>query len=271
MKLFRVFGNPIHQSKSPYIHQMFAKQCLIDLQYQTQLIALDGFDAAVNAFFAQGGFGINVTVPFKEQAFAMSDELSYEAKAAGAVNTLFCQQGKIIGENTDGCGLITDLINQNVKIKNKSVLLIGAGGAAKGVVLPLLQQLPSKLVITNRTTTKAEMLIGGYADAPIYAQSFAQTAEHTFDLIINATSASLNGKVPNIAESCITHHTICYDMMYGREPTAFMIWSKNAGCLHIIDGLGMLVEQAAKSFELWHAVKPNTAPVLKQLRKMLAN
>jgi shikimate dehydrogenase len=269
MLSFRVFGHPIAQSKSPFIHQSFAQQCEIDLEYKTQLIALDSFDASVKHFFRQGGSGLNVTVPFKEQAFALSDVLSTEAKSAGAVNTLSYRQGLIYGDNTDGYGLVTDLIKQQVPLANKSILLLGAGGAAKGVLLPLLQQQPSRLVIANRTLAKATTLAKLYPKSPVLALSLVDLADEPFDLIINATSASLMNEVPKISSACVNQHTICYDMMYGAKPTAFSRWAVAAGCSRALDGLGMLVEQAAKSFELWHGKVPATSTVLQQLRVQL--
>jgi shikimate dehydrogenase len=269
MQKFRVFGNPIAQSKSPFIHQQFAHQCHLEIEYKSQLVALDGFNESVNNFFKAAGKGINVTLPFKEQAFAMCDKLSDEAKAAGAVNTLTYFKGEIFGENSDGVGLINDLRNQHVELSNQRILLIGAGGAAKGVILPLLKQNPSSLTIANRTLSKAQALKECFAHANLHAASFNELVNAQFDVIINATSASLSGTVPNIPVSCVNSKTTCYDMVYADKPTSFMQWSMNNSCKLSLDGLGMLVEQAARSFEVWHNVKPETAPVLKLLREQL--
>ena len=270
MDQYRVYGNPIKQSRSPYIHQEFAKQTNQVLAYQAELVDIDKFEHIVTQFADNGGKGANVTVPFKERAMKLCDELSERAKLAGAVNTLIFEQGRIIGENTDGIGLVQDLINHDVNIEGASILLIGAGGAAKGVVLPLLEQQPQKVVIANRTVSKAESLVEQFDDERISASSLNETINHTFDIIINATSASLGGESLPIPNSVIHKNCVCYDMVYGKTDTVFMAEAKKLGSEKVIDGLGMLVGQAAESFNIWRKVKPDASSVLTKLRKELS-
>ena len=270
MDQYRVFGNPINQSRSPFIHQSFAKATKQSINYQPQFAELDGFTHAVTEFIAQGGKGANVTVPFKEQAFAIADELSDRARLAGAVNTLSFINGKIYGDNTDGEGLVQDLLRNNVLLKNSKILLLGAGGAAKGVILPLLAQQPNEIVIANRTVSKAEALITQFNDEKLSACGFNQLAGNSFDVIINATSASLTGKFPDISATTITAKTACYDMVYGKELTPFLLWAKAQGANKVIDGLGMLVGQAAESFATWRGIKPEVNEVIEQLKISLS-
>lgn len=270
MDQYLVFGNPIKQSRSPFIHQSFAKATKQALNYQSQLAEHDGFCSAVTEFILQGGKGANVTAPFKEQALAMSDELSERARLAGAVNTLSFKNGKIYGDNTDGEGLVQDLLRNQVQLKNSRILLLGAGGAAKGVILPLLAQSPKSIAIANRTISKAEAIIEQFNDNRLGAYSFEQTSGKKYDVIINATSASLSGKVPTLSTSAITEDTVCYDMVYGKELTPFLVWAKAQGARKIIDGLGMLVGQAAESFRVWRGVKPEVETVIEQLKSSLA-
>lgn len=269
MDKYCVFGNPINQSRSPFIHQSFAKTTNQTLDYTTCLVELDAFSEAVNDFIAKEGKGANVTVPFKEQALALADELSDRARLAGAVNTLTFREGKIYGDNTDGEGLVQDLLRNEVQLQNSRILLLGAGGAAKGVILPLLAQNPQTITIANRTLSKAETLIEQFKEAKLIACGFEQTAEQEYDIIINATSASLSGKLPAISASIIKKETVCYDMVYGKSLTPFLIWAEQQGAVHIIDGLGMLVGQAAESFDTWRGIKPAVEPVLKALRTSL--
>jgi len=266
MDQYRVFGNPIKQSRSPAIHQSFALQTKQNLSYQSQLVALDSFSQTINNFISQGGKGANITVPFKEQALALCDQLSERARLAGAVNTLSFEQGKIIGDNTDGLGLVQDLISHNVLFKNKNILLLGAGGAARGVILSLLDQQPDLLVIANRTVSKAETLCKQFSDNRLIGCGFDEIELQGYDVIINATSASLSGSVPPISEQLISHKTVCYDMVYSKELTPFLIWAKQHNAKKVIDGLGMLVGQAAESFSIWRKIKPDTASVLTKLR-----
>lgn len=270
MDQYRVFGNPIKHSRSPFIHQSFAKSTGQELNYQTEFVALDGFSHAVACFAEQGGKGINVTVPFKEQALKISDELSERARLAGAVNTLTFKQGKIYGDNTDGEGLVQDLLRNKVQLENSRILILGAGGAAKGVILPLLAQQPANILIANRTVSKAQNLIERFNDSRLKTCDFKQTVEHEYDLIINATSASLSGKLPAIPSSTINQNTTCYDMVYSKKLTSFLGWAKSQGCLKVIDGLGMLVGQAAESFSIWRNVKPEVAAVIEQLQLSIA-
>ncbi|MEY8199793.1 MAG: shikimate dehydrogenase [Colwellia sp.] len=269
MDKYCVFGNPIKHSRSPFIHQSFAKTTKQTLHYDTCLVELDGFTEAVYDFIAKEGKGANVTVPFKEQALTLADELSDRARLAGAVNTLIFKEGKIYGDNTDGEGLVQDLLRNTVQLKNSRILLLGAGGAAKGVILPLLAQNPKGITIANRTISKAEKLIEQFNNEKLTACGFEQTAEQAFDVIINATSASLSGKLPAISASIIKSNTVCYDMVYGKSVTPFLAWAQFQGANRVIDGLGMLVGQAAESFDIWRGVKPSVEPVLHELRVSL--
>ncbi|MBC7574495.1 MAG: shikimate dehydrogenase [Herminiimonas sp.] len=264
-----VIGNPIAHSRSPDIHAQFARQCSQPIDYQRLLAPLDGFAAAVAEFIGQGGRGANVTVPFKLEAHALATRLTPRAQAAGAVNTLRFDQTEILGDNTDGAGLVADIErNAGVAIADKTVLLLGAGGAARGVVLPLLACGPAQLVIANRTRSKAAEIATHFgADGPVTASEFAHLAQR-FDIVINATSASLASQLPPIPASVFDHATLAYDMMYGAQPTVFMQFATAQGAT-ARDGLGMLVEQAAESFFLWRGVRPDTGAVLADLRRAL--
>lgn len=266
---YAVIGNPIAHSKSPDIHARFAQQTVQDLTYERLLAPLDGFEEAVRAFVAAGGKGMNVTVPFKLDAHAIATSLTERAKAAGAVNTLIFNGDKIVGDNTDGMGLVQDIVkNAGVAIAGKSVLLLGAGGAARGVILPLLDQQPARLVLANRTLSKAEELAAQFgADGKVEVSSF-EALQIPFDIVINATAASLTADVPPIAPSVFTAHTLAYDMMYGAAPTSFMQFAAQHGA-QTRDGLGMLVEQAAESFFQWRQVRPQTDAVFAALRAQL--
>jgi shikimate dehydrogenase len=266
---YAVIGNPIAHSKSPAIHAQFASQTGQDIRYEALLAPLDGFAAAVHEFAQQGGKGANVTVPFKLEAYSLATELSDRARAAGAVNTLSFENGKIKGDNTDGVGLVTDIVrNAGTAMAGKRILLLGAGGAARGVVLPILLQAPDELVIANRTVAKAEELAAAFgAKGKVHASDFAGLRGR-FDLIVNATSASLNDDVPPVSGAVIGASTLAYDMMYAKEPTAFMRFAAQHGAA-VRDGLGMLVEQAAESFSIWRGVRPDTAPVFAALRAQM--
>lgn len=266
MDQFRVFGNPIAQSKSPFIHQQFALQTKQLMNYQSELVELDKFALAVQELIANNGKGANVTAPFKEQAFALCDELSGRAELAGAVNTLIFTNGKIYGDTTDGLGLVNDLLRHQVKLQNSNILLLGAGGAAKGVVQAILEQSPQSLTIANRTLSKAQAIANQYSKASVSAITFEDTEQLAFDVIINATSAGLSGASLPIADQTIASAHTCYDMVYGKEPTAFLKQAKYLAVEHVIDGLGMLVGQAAESFNLWRGVLPDVEPVLAALR-----
>jgi len=269
MDKYLVYGNPIKQSKSPFIHTAFAKDTHQDIEYKSQIADPDGFEKAVEAFIHEGGKGANVTAPFKEQAMAMCDELSEHAKYSGAVNTLTFNNGKIYGDTTDGVGLVNDLISHQVQLDGSRILLIGAGGAAKGVILPLLNQNPKQLTLVNRTILKAEDIVLQYSGQPIKAMSFSEANEQVFDIIINATSAGLSGEGVPISSAVITSNTVCYDMTYGKHLTPFLQMATELKAKQVIDGLGMLVGQAAESFYLWRGVRPETQNVLNNLRKEL--
>lgn len=272
MDRYCVFGNPIGHSKSPLIHRLFAEQTGQRLSYDALLAPLDDFTTFARAFFAQGKGG-NVTVPFKEQAFALADSLTERARRAGAVNTLQkLADGSLLGDNTDGAGLVRDLlVNAGVALRDRRILLLGAGGAVRGVLEPLLAEQPAMLVLANRTVEKAELLAREFSDlGEIYPSGF-DWLEEPVDLIINGTSASLAGELPPIAPSLVNAgQTICYDMMYAKQPTAFCQWALDQGAAQALDGLGMLVEQAAEAFLLWRGVRPQTAPVLAEMRRLLA-
>ncbi|AZG71523.1 shikimate dehydrogenase [Shewanella livingstonensis] len=267
---YAVFGNPIAQSKSPFIHAEFAKQTQQDLSYEAILAPVDKFDSYLTTFFADGGQGANVTAPFKEQAFAMCDELSDMAKQAGAVNTLFnLPNGKIGGDNTDGIGLVNDLEMLFGSLKGKRVLLVGAGGAARGCILPILEHNVAQLVICNRTHEKAEQLQKLFNE---YGNFFAKPIEDLispFDLVINSTSAGLSGQLIALPSVIVDETTDCYDMTYSQQTTVFNQWAQNQHARKTADGLGMLVGQAAKSFSLWRGVTPDTASVIRQLRGLM--
>ncbi|MFD2366824.1 shikimate dehydrogenase [Pseudoduganella sp. GCM10020061] len=261
-----VIGNPVAHSKSPEIHAAFARDCGIDLTYGTCLAPLDGFAATVRALAAQGFSGANVTVPFKLEAAQLCDVLSARATAAGAVNTLVFRDGRIEGDNTDGAGLVADIVrNAGVPLHGKRVLLLGAGGAARGVMLPLLAEGPRELVIANRTRATAEALAARFADAGAVRASGFEELDGTFDVIVNATSASLADSVPPVPPQAFSPDTLALDMMYGKQPTVFMEFAAQNGA-RVRDGLGMLVEQAAEAFYVWRGVRPATQGILRQLR-----
>ncbi|MGZ5817252.1 MAG: shikimate dehydrogenase [Burkholderiaceae bacterium] len=269
-----VIGHPVAHSKSPDIHARFAAQTGQHLLYERLLAPLDGFVETARAFIAQGGKGANVTVPFKLEAYAFATDLTARAQAAGAVNTLTFDGDKILGDNTDGVGLVNDIVrNAGVGITGKRVLLLGAGGAARGVILPILNVRPNELVIANRTLSKAEQLAQPFrqqfADQVAVRTSEFSSLQGIFDIIINATSASLVAEVPPIPQGLISERTFAYDMMYGKQPTAFMQFAYRQGAT-VRDGLGMLVEQAAESFFVWRGVRPQTSAVFSELRKQLS-
>ncbi len=272
---YAVIGNPIAHSKSPLIHARFAEQTGEPVEYGRLLAPVDQFESHVRAFIAEGGRGMNVTVPFKLDAHAFATTLSPRA-AAGAVNTLrFEKDGGVYGDNTDGFGLVRDIeVNLGVSLKNARVLLLGAGGAARGVVLPMLERKPQSLTIVNRTASKAEALIAQFASAASDAAcrltgGSAQTIETgTYDVIVNATASSLDASLPECDDGAFGAGTLAYDMMYGAQPTVFMQHASQLGA-RAADGLGMLVEQAAESFFVWRGVRPDGAPVLAALREML--
>jgi shikimate dehydrogenase len=260
---YAVFGHPIAHSKSPLIHAAFARQTGQDLTYEAILAPLDGFAESVTAFVAAGGRGANVTVPFKEEAFRLAGRLTPRARRAGAVNTLALDADGILGDNTDGAGLVADLTrNLHRTLAGRRILLLGAGGAARGVIEPLLEAQPAALVIANRTVGRAQELAELF-DRGIRACGF-DALDTAFDLVINATAASLAGEMPPLSPRIFTPETLAYDMMYGRD-TPFLAFARAQGAA-TADGLGMLVEQAAEAFHLWRGVRPDTAPVIASLR-----
>ena len=260
---YAVFGHPIAHSKSPQIHAAFARQTGQDMTYEAILAPLDGFAESVAAFIAAGGRGATVTVPFKEEAFKLASRLSPRAQRAGAVNTLAFDADGMLGDNTDGAGLVADLTrNLHCTLAGKRILLLGAGGAARGVIEPLLEQQPAALVIANRTVSRAEELAELFGRG-VRACGF-DVADTPFDLVINATAASLAGDLPPLSPRVFTADTLAYDMMYGRD-TPFLDFARAHGA-RTADGLGMLVEQAAEAFYLWRGVRPDTAPIIAALR-----
>ena len=267
-----VFGNPIAHSKSPAIHTQFAVSTHQNLRYEALLAPLDGFANAVRDFVVAGGRGANVTVPFKEEAFRLCHRLSTRAERAGAVNTLVFDGHEIFGDNTDGAGLVRDISsNRGFDLTGKRILLLGAGGAARGVILPLLAGQPASLFIANRSAEKAEVLASLFSGSiAVNAGNLAKIAGYSFDLVINATSASLSGAVLPLPSSVFAPGSLAYDMMYGKGATPFMQQAHQLGAAQCADGLGMLVEQAAEAFELWRGVRPATQPVLAGLRAQLA-
>lgn len=271
---YAVFGNPIKHSRSPQIHAAFAEQTGQFLSYRTQLVELGQFTAAAAEFFRTGGKGLNVTVPFKLDAFAFADELSIRARHAGAVNTLaMTDEGFIYGDNTDGVGMVRD-INDNLawEIADRRLLILGAGGAARGILEPMLKRHPAFTVVANRTVDKALHLARAFGElGDVRGCSFNALAGNQFDLVINATSAGLAGEMPPLPANLLSQSCCCYDMSYGPEPTPFMRWAASEAAWAVSDGLGMLVEQAAESFCIWRGVRPETRPVIDQLRVALAH
>lgn len=264
-----VIGNPIAHSKSPEIHARFAAQTGQHMVYERVLAPLDGFERTVQDLIGQGIKGANVTVPFKLEAYAIATSHTERVQAAGAVNTLTFADGAIIGDNTDGVGLVNDIVlNAGVEIRAKKVLLLGAGGATRGVMLPLLQQQPAALVIANRTISKADELARQFAGKGNVSSRSFESLQESFDIVINATSASLSSDLPPLEPAVFSKNAFAYDMMYGAEPTIFMRFAAHHGAT-VRDGLGMLVEQAAEAFFVWRGVRPETAPVYADLRAAL--
>ncbi|WP_111413440.1 shikimate dehydrogenase [Billgrantia lactosivorans] len=264
-----VFGNPVSHSKSPAIHAAFAEQTSEDIEYSAIAAPLDDFAGAWRSFAADGGRGANVTVPFKEAAFRLCDTLSQRAQRAGAVNTLLLgDDGQTRGDTTDGIGLVRDLERHGVVLAGARILVLGAGGAVRGVLEPLLAAHPASLLVANRTAEKAATLAADFRDlGPIRGGGFDAVAG-PFDLVINGTSASLAGDLPPLPDDLFAAGATAYDMMYAAEPTVFLRWAAARGA-RAVDGLGMLVEQAAESFLLWRGRRPDTGPVLEALRRSL--
>lgn len=269
---YAVFGNPIAQSKSPQIHRMFAEQAGLDISYVAQEVALEGFAEAAEKFFSSGGSGLNVTSPFKQDAYNLANQLTVRARRAGAVNTLAAKMpGEILGDTTDGVGLVRDIsTNLGWQIEGKRLLILGAGGAVRGVLEALLQESPEQLVIANRTTSKAQSLARGFADlGSTDGIAISDLEGRTFDIVINGTSASLSGNALDLPDAILAEGGCCYDMTYAAKPTPFLLWAQ-AWCPVWVDGLGMLVEQAAESFQVWTGHRPDTKPVIKTVRELIS-
>jgi len=269
---YAVMGNPVSHSKSPFIHSEFARETGQQLDYTAICVEPGHLTEAVSQFYHNHGKGLNITVPFKQDAWQLASQRSERAQRAGAVNTLVLNsETDIYGDTTDGVGLIADLTqNHGIDIKQRKILILGAGGAVRGVLEPLLQLHPQQLVIANRTVARATELARDFAGlGPLSGCGFAELQGETFDLVINGTSASLAGELPPLPEQLLTAEACVYDMMYGAKPTVFMQWGKRQGAVRCLDGLGMLVEQAAESFFIWRGVRPQTDGVIRSLRESM--
>jgi shikimate dehydrogenase len=269
---YAVIGHPVSHSRSPFIHRRFAGQTGQSMEYSAIDATPAQFEAAVREFFELGGKGLNITLPHKEAALKLVAELAPRAARAVAVNTLALRDdGSLFGDNTDGAGLARDLLNNHrVRIAGRRVLLVGAGGAARGALAPLLGLMPASVTIANRTPARAEQLAQQFADlGNVRAREFDALGANPYDIVINASSASLAGQVPPLPPGCVDRQTFCYDMAYGRGDTPFVRWAQQRGCARAAMGLGMLVEQAAESFLLWRGVRPDTASVLAELTAAL--
>ncbi|HEY6517123.1 MAG TPA: shikimate dehydrogenase [Steroidobacteraceae bacterium] len=265
---YGVVGHPVAHSLSPFIHAMFARQTGQSMSYRLFDFAPEELEQRIAAFFAGGGRGLNITLPYKVAAVQRADELTPRAQHAGAVNTLAMRKdGTVLGDNTDGVGLTQDVcVNQRVVVTRRRVLIIGAGGAVRGVLAPLLALAPELVVIANRTADRAKALATAFAHVGnVQGVGFRYVAGGPYDLVINATSASLTGEIPDVPLAVIGPETFCYDMAYGKGDTAFVRWCVELGCRAATSGWGMLVEQAAESFRLWRGVRPLTGPVLAAL------
>jgi len=267
---YGVVGHPVGHSWSPFIHGLFAKETGQAMTYRLYDFQPKDFSARVGDFFTLGGRGLNVTVPHKVAAAELASNLTPRATNAGAVNTLAVQKdGSVLGDNTDGAGLIRDLCNNlGVVIIRRRIVILGAGGATRGVLAPLLALEPAELIIANRTVEKARSLADSFTRlGPVRGVGLSDVGSTAFDLVINATSASLSGDVPDIPSSIVGAETICYDMAYGKSDTPFVQWARKLGCARAMQGWGMLVEQAAESFRVWRGIRPSTAPVLAALKE----
>lgn len=262
---YAVFGHPISHSKSPRIHKLFAEQTQQKLDYSAQDVPAESFDSAVTNFFKQGGKGLNCTVPLKELAWQRADTLSERAQFSKAVNTLVLQEnGILLGDNTDGIGLVTDLtINHAIPILNSRILILGAGGASRGIIGPLMEKSPAHIFIANRTVEKAITLSNDFSElGNITGCAYDDIKNNQFDLILNATSASLTGELPPLTNNLLAKNGSCYDLAYGNQPTAFVKWGLAHNAEKSLDGLGMLVEQAAEAFFIWRSIRPKTKEII---------
>jgi len=267
MNRFAVFGNPISHSLSPMIHDQFSKEFDIELSYEKILSPIDEFALTAEQFIKDGGSGFNITLPFKIEAFNFSEELTSNAKAAGAVNTIKIQNNMIFGENTDGTGLVNDLEkNLNENLNGKEILIIGAGGATQGILKPILDKNPEKILLANRTSEKSVKLANEFLKyGKVCGFGINQIKSKPVDIVINATSTSISGDMPNLP-SGLCEGALCYDLMYGTQ-TSFMKWGLENSARQVSDGLGMLVEQAALSFNFWHGKRPRTSSVISLIRE----
>jgi len=262
-------GYPVSHSRSPVIHRLFALQTNQNIQYELLQVSPENLDTAIRQFQRTGGKGLNITVPHKAAVTRLVDQMSERASTAGAVNTIAIRGGEIYGDNTDGIGLLRDLdVNLGVNLEGANILILGAGGATRGIIGPLLEMQPKSLRIANRTLEKAQILADHFEkNGPITACRFnVVPVSDSYDLVINATSAGLQGAAPPYPEAAISDSTFCYDLSYGLNPTPFSVWAREQGAAQSVMGWGMLVEQAAESFRLWRGVRPDTAPVLKQMQ-----
>ena len=266
---YGVMGYPISHSRSPLIHRLFALQTGQKIQYELLQVSPEKLETAIRQFQRTGGKGLNITVPHKSEVVRLVDQISERAATAGAVNTLSFRGGEIHGDNTDGIGLLRDLaVNLGVTLEGANILILGAGGATRGIIGPLLEMQPESLRIANRSVTKAQILADHFSrSGPVTACQFnVVPVSKPYDLIINATSAGLTGETPPYPEKAISENTFCYDLSYGFEPTPFSVWARESGAAQSVMGWGMLVEQAAESFNIWRGIRPETEPVLKQMK-----
>lgn len=269
---YAVFGNPIKHTKSPLIHADFARQCEQQMQYRAVRVDVDGFAEAARGFFDKGGKGLNVTVPFKEQAHAFCDTLSDRARRAGAANTLTPgDNGEVNGDNTDGIGMVRDMVaNLGWTLRDMRVLVLGAGGAVRGILEPVLGERPKSVLVVNRTASRAAQVATEFADlGDITGGGYELIGDRQFDIVINGTSAGLAGEMPDLPASVLTERSCCYDLVYSAEPTVFMRWAAQHAAWAVSDGLGMLVEQAAQSFYIWRGQRPDTSALIGKLRDAL--
>ena len=265
---YGVMGYPVSHSRSPVIHRLFAMQTGQNLQYELLQVSPEKLEESIRQFQRTGGLGLNITIPHKSEVTRLVDNLSERAASAGAVNTLSFRDGQIFGDNTDGIGLLRDLaVNLEVSIEDAKILILGAGGATRGIVGPLLEMRPASIRIANRSLSKAEALAEHFSSiGPVSACRFdAVPTGERYDLIVNATSAGLQGETPPYPETAVSDSTFCYDLSYGLKPTPFSVWARDAGASQAVMGWGMLVEQAAESFNIWRGVRPDTASVLSRM------
>jgi shikimate dehydrogenase len=266
---YGLVGHPVDHSRSPLIHTVFARQTRQRLTYELIDCEPAAFETAVRGFGAAGGKGLNVTVPHKEAAFALCDDSSAAARAARAVNTISITNGKLHGDNTDGVGFIRDvMVNQRQTLAGRRIIVLGAGGAARGIIGPLLAEQPAELTIANRTKERADQIVAQFAAAALAGRSFAELEGlPPFDVLVNATSAGLKGETPPFPASLVGPQSFCYDLVYGTSATPFVVWARSHGAGRAVQGWGMLVEQAAESFAIWRGVRPDTKALLKQLAR----